>query len=410
MLTKDLVRFRRAKNKVHPQFIDPNKADLLELARELLDIFHHGIGKTRGELSQAVGDAGADSKVNDNVLKGLEKLLFDRTTFQNTDDDTMFAWRHQLFLKTNQWFSNESANAYPDFTQTIAASEDLDFDSLKEKLYGDLPDFLPSVDFNNLTPSQLLYRYNCAQVQWLLMQTKKLNIVLAHHDASYLRQFCKYLRFHQLLANITQKPNGSFHIEIDGPMNLFYQSQKYGLSLARFFPSILHQPHWRLEAEVALTKRSKHILCLDHQSKLKPYSHHFHAYIPKEIQKFQTSFQEKVSDWDITDAANFLPLDGESLCFPDFRLTHESGLHIDLEFFHPWHAAPLKTRLSQLKPTKKPPLLIGVSRKLAKKPELKKLLDQSAYFEKYGMLFSEIPVVKSIEKILKGLIQKEIAD
>lgn len=403
MLTKDLVRFKRAKEKVHPQFIDPTKSELRSLSDALVTLFQTAPGRTRGELSEAIADLASGSRCSDLVVRGLEKLLFDRTDFESPNDDALSDWRHQLFIQVNQWFQSSESPTYPHFKKDLATLQQEPFESLQTKLFSDLPDYLPATRFRELSGLQLLHRYNCAQVQWLLLQTAKLNIILPHKDTSHLRQLCKYLRFHQLLAEVSRTPTGTFHIAIDGPMSMFHQSQKYGLSLARFFPALLHQPVWRLEAEVRLNKRTRHILELDHQSKLKPYSHQFHAYTPREIQMFEDAFRSKVAEWDISAGIGFIPLEGEHLCFPDFHIRHSGGTSVDLEFFHPWHAAPLHSRLKQLSKAKNVPLLLGVSRKLIKDVPLKNLLENSQHFQSYGFLFSEIPAVRPVEKILRNL-------
>jgi len=400
MLTKDLVRFRRSKDKVRPSFIQTTKSENLRLATALVGIFEKAQGKTRGELGEAVSEIIASTDGPDLVARGLEKLLLDRTQFDEPDDETMMAWRHQVFLNVNQLLSDGTDGSYQHFENTLARVLDEPVDRLKSKLYSDLPEFLPATRFRSITPTNLLHRYNCALVQWLLLNARKLEIVLAHQDTSHLRQLCKYLRFHQLLANIHQESGGVYRIEIDGPMSLFHKSQKYGLSLARFFPALLQQPVWRMQAEIALTKRPRYQLELDHQSGLKPYSHHFHAYIPREIQRFEASFGEKATDWALTSASQFLPLPGEQLCFPDYSLTHQDGAAVALEFFHPWHASPLKARLRQVKSLSPAPLILGVSRKLAKDEAIAKLLDKSDYFQNWGLKFSEIPAVRPFQKLL----------
>ena len=405
MLTKDLVRFRRSKDKIRPLFIQTNKRENLALAEALVAIFEKAEGQTRGELAEAVAEVITGTDGPDLVAKGLEKLLLDRTQFDEPDDETMMQWRHDLFLRVNQSMGTQTAEGYGDFEKAMSEAMESPFDQLKAKLYSDLPEYLPATRFRRITPDHLLHRYNCALVQWLLLNAKKLEVVLAHGEVSHLRQLCKYLRFHQLLANIRQVPGNIYRIEIDGPMSLFHKSQKYGLSLARFFPALLHQPVWRLEAEIALTKRQRYRLELDHQSGLSPYSHHFHAYIPREIQKFETSFNEKVADWELQPGNHFLPLPGEQLCFPDYRLQHRPGPFVELEFFHPWHASPLKDRLRQVKGLSSAPLLLGVSRKLAKDEAIAKLLKTSEYFQDWGMLFSEIPAVRPIQTLLQKWLE-----
>ena len=48
-------------------------------------------------------------------------------------------------------------------------------------------------------------------------------------------------------------------------------------------------------------------------------------YVPDEIQIFSEKISKKLLDWELTTSSDFVPLVGESLCFPDYLLTHKSG-------------------------------------------------------------------------------------
>ena len=137
-------------------------------------------------------------------------------------------------------------------------------------------------------------------------------------------------------------------LEIDGPLSLFVQTQKYGINLANFFPAILHQPKWDLDAEVRIRKNQVHSLHLDQSCGIRSHYRQFLAYIPEEIKFFSQQLAKQIPGWELTSSPGFVTLTGESLCFPDYLLTHCSGKKVALELFHTWHAAPLRSRLDQL--------------------------------------------------------------
>ena len=87
---------------------------------------------------------------------------------------------------------------------------------------------------------------------------------------------------------------------------------------------------------------------------------------------------------------------GESVCFPDYLLTHSTGKKVAMELFHTWHAAPLQERLQQLDAQNHAPLLLGVNRSLLKNEELAKKVESSPYFSHFGFYFREAPTAAKI--------------
>ena len=140
-----------------------------------------------------------------------------------------------------------------------------------------------------------------------------------------LRQLFKYLRFNQLLSTI-RKEEALYQITVDGPLNLFYKTKRYGMNLANFFLAVLHQPKWELTAEVQFRNRKPSQLSLDESCGIKPISQQFLAYIPEDIQLFQAMLRNKTEDWQIRPGSQFLPLAGDFYCFPDYQLVHKSGV------------------------------------------------------------------------------------
>ena len=139
-----------------------------------------------------------------------------------------------------------------------------------------------------------------------------------------LRQLFKYLRFNQLLSTI-RKEDELYEITVDGPLNLFYKTKRYGMNLANFFIAVLHQPKWGLTAEIQFRNKQRYLLSVDESCGIKPISQQFLAYIPEDIQLFQAMLQNKTDDWQICPGSQFLPLSGDFYCFPDYQLVHKAA-------------------------------------------------------------------------------------
>ena len=404
MLTKDLVRFSLKGTAVKPDFIDPSNPALIGLAENLLAVFRESVGKTRSQVeeeSKVIIDGAETSAL---FARGLEKLLMDRLEFETAADEDLIAWRHQLFLQTSQLLSRDDFPTLDDYHQALTKQQGKPVETIADTLFSDLPENQRALHFKSFSAERLLHRYNVAHVQWLLLNAHALTISTKKQETKAWRQFFRHLRFHQLLANISKNKAGTFKITVDGPMSLFQQTKKYGLSLATFFPAVLHLSEWKLQADIHLRKRKPKRLVLDHTAGLRPYSGHFLAHIPEEIAMFQKLFQEQETAWKLAPADDFIRLPGDAYGFADFGLEHPSGKALGLECFHAWHGGPLTHRLIQLEDLDEaPPLLLGVDRKLAKDPAVAARLEESSYFQKWGFLFRDMPSPKAILKLLKSL-------
>ena len=449
MLTKELVRYQIENGHIVPQFVEPTDAALLALAEQLIAVFEDSPGKPRNLVlaeSKEVIDAAPGILV---VKRGLEKLLLDRTEFDTSPNEELIAFREKLFKEASRLLSGEAFEddaVYRRRVEEIARVESAPPgpEELRAKLYADLPSCQPVLAFKTLSPARLLHRYNCAQVQGLLLHCNTLTLRLADSMTAELRQLFKYLRFHQLLSTI-QKESGTgtsrtgsgesrtgdgpsrtggfcgdasrtgglsygeekefYRITVDGPLNLFYKTKRYGMNLANFFVAVLHQPEWELMAEIQLRHQPIYRLRLDASCGIEPISQQFLAYIPEDIQLFQTMLHNKTDAWRVTPGSHFLPLVGDFYCFPDYALVHQSGVAAAIELFHPWHQGHLIARLNTL--AEHPVttnLILGVSTELSKQPMISAALEASAYFSAFGFTFRSMPTMGALLPILESLI------
>ena len=410
MLTKDLLRYKIQSGQIYPQFVDPNDNKLLAISAQLISVFEESPDKKRSTLLEAskhVIDSTSGTLV---VKRGLEKLLLDRTKFDTTPNEGLIAFRQKLFTETSQLLSQEQFQNYADYQRKvlqIVENESLPKDGeLGDRLYADLPSGQRVLSFRTLSPEHGLHRYNTAQVQGLLLHCNSLTLKLTDSMTAELRQLFKYLRFNQLLSTIRKEKTENedlFQITVDGPLNLFFKTKRYGMNLANFFVAVLHQSKWELTAEIQFRNKRSSRLCLDESCGIKPISQQFLAYIPEDIQLFQEMLRNKTDDWQIRPGSQFLPLAGDFYCFPDYQLIHTSGVEVAIELFHPWHQVHLLTRLNTLAEQTGTPLILGVSKELEKKPIIADALEASAYFLRCGFTFRDIPTMGALLPILNSL-------
>lgn len=412
MLTKDLIRYKIQKGQIHPQFIDPTDSELLAIANQLIAVFEKSPSTARATLLESSKHI-IDSTPKEPIVKrGLEKLLLDRTEFDTDPNRELIAFRQKLFVETSRLLSQEQFQDYTDYQHRVAQiatgesqpeETATDGTTLTDKLYSDLPSCQPVLTFRTLSPERLLHRYNAAQVQGLLLHCNTLTLRLSDSMTAELRQLFKYLRFNQLLSTI-RKDGELYQITVDGPLNLFYKTKRYGMNLANFFVAVLHQPRWELTAEIQFRSRQRSRLSLDESCGIKPISQQFLAYIPEDIQLFQAMLHNKTNDWQIRPGSQFLPLSGDFYCFPDYQLVHKSGVEASIELFHPWHQGHLIARLNTLAEQTDVPLILGVSRELEKKPIITEALATSQYFSEFGFIFRDVPTMRALLPILNSLL------
>ena len=408
MLTKDLLQYKTKKGQILPQFVNPADNQLLAIAEQLIAVFEASPDTPRATLldsSKQIIDSTPGAPI---VKRGLEKLLLDRTEFDTAPNEELIAFRHKLFTETSRLLSEKQFQDYADYQREVlgvmsdeSSTEEME---LSAKLYADLPSCQPVLTFNTLSAERLLHRYNAAQVQGLLLHCNTLTLKLADSMTAELRQLFKYLRFNQLLSTI-RKEEELYHITVDGPLNLFYKTKRYGMNLANFFIAVLHQPKWELAGEIQFRNKQRYLLSLDESCGIKPISQQFLAYIPEDIQLFQTMLENKTDDWQIRSGSQFLPLAGDFYCFPDYQLVHSSGVETAIELFHPWHQGHLIARLNTLAEHADVSLILGVSKELEKNPLIAEALETSTYFSQFGFTFRDVPTMRSLLPILNSLVQ-----
>lgn len=405
MLTKNLLRTRKHKTKILPLFVNPNDSEALALATELIHIFSTAKGSTQEALGERVKECIDASGYEILIGRGFEKLLLDRSSFSEINKAELAQLRHNVFCRTSALLSEGDIRDLDTLLGVVAGELGLAPDILREQLYSDLPLYQTLSEFKSLSGESLLHRYNCALVQGLLLQSKSLTLRVPNQSLTSLRPIFKYMRFFQLLADIKNTDSNQIEITVDGPLNLFFQTSKYGLNLANFFPAVLHLKEWELEASISDEREST--LSLNQSCGIRSHYKNLVDYVPQEVSMFKELFEKKNEQWKIEEASECLNLGKESLSCPDFVLTHPRKGQVYMEVFHPWHGRALVARLKQLDASKDAPrIIVAVAKKLIAQPELAQATSTSNSFKKFGFVFREMPSPDAVNDVLESLPSK----
>ncbi len=388
MLTKEHLNFKIKNGRAVPQFLDPGDALATGLAEDLLTVFRDGEGSRVGEL-----EAAAEEVADGDLAAAFRKLLLDACATEE-DDGEVADFRWQCLLKAQELRRRVPALSPAEFQAAVGAPGD--------RLYADLPACRKVRSFKDMDSSGLVQRYNCAQVQGLLLRARSVTIRLKGAALSDRRELFRQMKFHRLMGAVTQTEGkkGGIEVTLSGPLTLFDQAATYGMRLANFFPRILHLADWQIEAEIHVKNRDLS-LKLDASAGLVSHYAARRPYIPEELTALVDGFNERMSPaWRIESATEFVHIGSESYCFPDLTIYGQNGRTLHIELFHRWHAAPLSGRLQALEKHPDSELFLGVSKNLAKNPELDETLKASRVFVKWGFLFSEFPTHKTISELL----------
>lgn len=371
MLTADLVTARVSGPAITPGRVDPEAANLRELAATLHGLYAEAAADRlrRSELDELVGGALADHP-RWKVGRGLAKLLDDRSTWDTASPLPPADLRRAAFALARERGPlglEPGPLGLPvaaDLLGELGAPHGLTAEQVEDALYADLEENQRILACEVPDANWLLHRYNVAQVQALLLHAASLTVRLGSPGAARMRQLFRQVKFHRLLHR-AHRDGDTLEVELDGPTSLFQQSSRYGMALANFLPALLLQPPpWSLEATVLWT-RAKHrkTLKLDHTAGL--VSHHADrgGYQTREQLWFAERFEALGSGWALTEGQEPVALGPRGVLFPDYQLAN-GGRVAHLEILGFWRGDDLARRLELLARFGPGNVIVAVSRKL----------------------------------------------
>ena len=366
MLTKELLKFRRSGG-FKPVFINPAEPERQKLASELIGVYQGAFDSRmgRGEIEELT-DVLIKGTRDQIFASGLNKLLLDHTDFDPVREIDYPALRGELFAFASEKLV-EAQGDVARYRELLATRPGL-IEFMAGDIYGDLPDNERISAAPKLTATELLNRYNLAQVQGLLIYAESIELEVRDEHPAELRRLFKYLKFFRLLAEIRRKGRGksvAYELSISGPFSLFANTRKYALQLAAFFPAVVNLAQWKLKAKIRLGKLSGD-LKLDQEAGLVSHYRNFSSYVPEEIRMFHSLFNKAVASSRTIGESPFIDGGKQSVVFPDLSFERVGdGVRVHLELFHRWHRGQLEGRLELLREHPELPLVLGIDRALA---------------------------------------------
>ncbi len=365
MLTGKMVRVRFARNHIKPVYIDHAEPSWLALAERMLELHRGQEGRTRGELEDDIRDTfGSDQQQL--VHQGLAKLLEDRCEFEVVSGHPPEQLRELVFrAAATARLSEATTFDRATLLQEVAAHLQMTPEAVDQGLFADLKSEQRLVRFKDLSAERLLQRYNVGLAQAVLLRATRVRVHVRKEPPQRYRHLLRQIKFHRLICDITRTAPDCYCLQLDGPLSLFSATQKYGVQLAMFLPSLLACRDFDLDAELRWgPQRKPKLFSLSSDDGLVwPFSA-AGSYVPPELAMFAELFRKRVADWEITEETEVLPL-GEGFWVPDYRLVHRATRRaVYLEVLGFWRRSSAERHLARLREQAAVPFLLAVSDQL----------------------------------------------
>jgi predicted nuclease of restriction endonuclease-like RecB superfamily len=386
MLPTELLIHRQNGEEIIPKRLKLDHKHL-DLAKDLISVFKEAVGKSQGVLERQLADF--EGHTTDYRMKrGLAYILKSSfCTFEVVSPLEPPMLREQVFALAAKSVPSREATEVTLSKVADELSQELQQEVLpiqvRDGLYADLSKNKIFTAFEAPNPDDLLHRYNLSQVQGVFYKASQL-VLNAHRNVpGEYKLLFRYLKLFQLMAYIEGDADHGFTISIDGPTSLFSPSTRYGLSIAKMIPALLHVTKWSLAATLQTRdfytnewKTGRFTLdsecgLVSHYPKGKPYD----SMLEK---SFADKWDSLKSGWILEREVDLIPIPG-SVMIPDFRLVHPDGRTFLLEIVGYWRTEYLQRKFSQVRRANCDNLILAISERLN--------------LEKAGVKLNDVPAI-----------------
>lgn len=336
-------------------------------AQELIGIFQEHVGKRRGDLDEALQLLEGE-ETDYRMKRGLAHLLSsDQATFETVSPLEPALLRERVFALSAKHPPGDR-EVLTEVAHTL--SEELDREvgegEVLTGLYADLLENQHMIRFDAPTPDALIHRYNLAQAQGILYRASQVVITAYRNVPGQYKLLFRYLKLFGLMAYIEGDPDNGFTITIDGPASILGTTTRYGVSIAKFLPALLHVTRWSMTA--TLTPRTTD---LDRPTRFSPeadcnlVSHYKKGKVYDSIleEALSKRWETLQSEWRLEREVDLVPLPG-SVMIPDFSLIHADGRSFLLEIVGYWRPEYLKKKFAQVQKSGREDIILCVSERL----------------------------------------------
>jgi predicted nuclease of restriction endonuclease-like RecB superfamily len=406
VLTADLARSRIRDGEVRPLFIDISDERYRETAATLIALFEDHLGEPKGELDDAIDEltvADTDYK----IVQGLAKLLRDECEFEQQAAADPREIRQRLFERANDHYPIVRQPTLGEDTQKLevysAVADELGI-SLEEcyrGMYADLEDNKRLVRFGDQSITEdseasettttkltgnskqaydqrdqtvdwLLARYNLALAQAVLYDASKMHVRVWDHFGtvfSYMKLFGLMHRIYPIDEDGSRVAStdvaAGYEAQLDGPVSLFRQSQKYGIRMANFLPALPLCDRWDMRAEIIDEKSGSDTnqFTLDHTDGLVSHYSTGQRFDSDVERTLARKWERATTEWELQREDDVFDL-GSEVMIPDFAIEHPDGRRAIMEIVGFWTPEYLASKLAKIRQVEADNFVLAVSERL----------------------------------------------
>lgn len=345
MLTGDLALSWQRGRTTGPRYIDADDPNYLRVADDLVRLFREHQGHRRAALDEVLDEyvgSGTDYK----ILRGLIKLLTDRSVFETGTRIEPSDIRRALFLKARSHHPVSPA-ARDEVIRELAVELECDPEEILDGLYADLAANQRLAAFEELNATALLDLYNLSQAQALLYRSVEMQIRVSPQSVAGYRLLFDSIKYYRLIHTVRGSAATGYEIRLSGPVSMFHRSQKYGVQMAVFLPALLRCRDWTMRTEIGSKSRGSAFFELNsNQTRLRAEDSQIQTSEGGFVEKLIARWARTPSEWALEPNNEVLDL-GESAFIPDFALRHSSGRKVYLEVLGFWSPRYLTDRLKE---------------------------------------------------------------
>ncbi len=344
----------------------------LTIATEVIRCFEESVNQTQGELNRRLQEFEGDSP-DYRLKRGLAHLLRSSfCTFEIISPLEPVELRQKVFAFAAQNIPSSRATEQTLEKLATQLSQELNREVLPHHilsgLYADLQENRILTQFESPAPEALLHRYNLSQVQGIFYHASQIKINAYRNDPGEYKLLFRYLKLFQLMTYIEGDADQGFTLTIDGPTSLFKASTRYGLSLAKMIPALLHVTKWSLKATLQQRDPYTRVVrtgyfslnsdcgLVSHYPPGKPYDSMLE-------QSFAERWKSLKTEWKLEREVDLIPIPG-SVMIPDFRLVHPDGRVFLLEIVGYWRPEYLQKKFYQVQRSDCENLILAISERL----------------------------------------------
>ena len=365
MLRSDLLRYEIDSDEIYPSYINTERKNHQATASNLTDLYTAHVGKSKGELAEALADYEADG-TDYHLIRGLAKLLEDLAEFgvyspiePETVREKLFAYsskHHPVVTQPSLFHQHTCPKVITEIANELGSSAD----DVQRSMYADLEENHLLTKFDPPTSQWLLERYNVALAQAVLYRASEMILKIYPDPPTKYKQIFKFIKLFKLMHAVSGNHADGYQITLDGPASMFRLSQKYGIRMALFLPALLQCDRWWMDATIIMRRNTHYHFRLTDSCTLKSHYQPPDDFDSALERRFAEQFKKLNTAWKFERETDIIDLK-ETVFIPDFSFAHPDGRRAVMEIVGFWTPDYLRRKLWKLRQTGQANMVIAVS-------------------------------------------------